>query len=318
MRVEGPDGQILWEAKPRPGPQVLDERVAYLITHILSDDEARAIGFGRGSVLNLSRPAAVKTGTTTDWRDNWTVGYTPDLAVGVWVGNADHSPMYDVTGITGAAPIWHDFMERAHRGLPPRDFPRPEGIVEVEVCSLSGKLPGPYCPHRRREIFIKGTEPTDSCSLHRLVKIDFATGLPATASTPPERVLEKVVTVFPPEAQAWAREQGLPVFPQEVEGEEEPILILSPRPNARYRIVGSIPREEQKAEILVETAFAMERVEIVLDGERAASFERPPYRFLWPLREGKHTLWALGYRRGEVFRSREVAFEVIPPPPQRP
>ncbi len=319
LRVEDSKGQILWEAKPRLGPRVLDERVAYLISHILSDDEARAIGFGRWSVLNLSRPAAVKTGTTTDWRDNWTVGYTPGLVVGVWVGNADHSPMYEVTGITGAAPIWHDFMERAERGLPPKGFPRPQGIVEVEVCALSGKLPNPYCPHRRREIFIHGTEPTEFCPLHRLVKIDAATSFPASTHTPLERVVEKVVTFFPPEAQAWAREQGFPVFPYEyVMEKEEPLMILSPRPNSSYRLVDSIPTEEQRVEILVETAFAMERVEIILDGMQVASFNKPPYRFMWPLREGKHRLWALGYYQGKVFRSREVNFEVTPPPPQKP
>ncbi len=317
LKVEDSRGQILWEAKPRLGPRVLDERVAYLITHILSDDEARAIGFGRGSVLNLSRPAAAKTGTTTDWRDNWTVGYTPELVTGVWVGNADHSPMHDVTGITGAAPIWHDFMERAHRGLPPREFPRPPGIVEVEVCSLSGKLPNPSCPHRRRELFIRGTEPTELCSLHRLVKIDAATGLPASQSTPPERVVERVITFFPPEAQAWAREQGFPIFPQELE-DEEPILIVSPRPNTRYRLVSSVPLEEQRAEILVETALAVERVEVIIDGVKVASLERPPYRFLWPLRGGKHTLLALAYHQGKTIRSREITFEVIPPPPQTP
>ncbi|MER3515348.1 MAG: hypothetical protein C4310_13925, partial [Chloroflexota bacterium] len=71
------------------------------ITDILSDDDARAPAFGHNSVLNLSHPAAAKTGTTTDWRDNWTIGYTPDLVVGVWVGNADNSPMYDVSGISG-------------------------------------------------------------------------------------------------------------------------------------------------------------------------------------------------------------------------
>jgi 1A family penicillin-binding protein len=316
LRVEDSKGQSLWEAKPRIGPRVLDERVAYLITNILSDDEARVIGFGRGSVLNLSRPAAVKTGTTTDWRDNWTIGYTPRLVTGVWVGNADHSPMYEVSGITGAAPIWHDFMEKAHRGLPIQDFPRPEGIVELEVCAFSGKLPNPYCPHRRRELFIAGTEPTQTCSLHRLVKIDSLTGLPASPSTPPERVVEKVVTIFPPEAIAWAREQGFPIFPQD--SQEEPLLIVSPRPNSRYRLVDSVPLRDQKAEILVESALNLERVEIVVDGEKVASFDRPPYRFLWPLKEGKHRVQAVGFLDGKMLQTEVVEFEVIPPLPQRP
>ena len=88
----------------------LDPRVAFLITDILSDERARVPAFGQGNMLEIGRPAAAKTGTTTDWRDNWTLGYTPDLTVGVWVGNADNTPMKGVSGISGAGPIWHDFM----------------------------------------------------------------------------------------------------------------------------------------------------------------------------------------------------------------
>ncbi len=95
---------------------------------------ARIPSFGEDSVLALSaaangspRPAAAKTGTTTDFRDNWTVGYTPDLVVGVWTGNADNEPMTDVSGIDGAAPIWHDFMEAALKGRPARWFQAARG-----------------------------------------------------------------------------------------------------------------------------------------------------------------------------------------------
>ena len=160
------DGHVIWQ-RPCDSPaaclqdRVLDARVAYQLTDILSDDRARIPTFGEGSVLNLTRPAAVKTGTTTDFRDNWTVGTTPDLVVGVWVGNADSEPMKGVTGVTGAAPLWRDVMETAHRGLPVRDFVRPDGLVEVEVCALSGELPNPDCPHRVTELFLEGTRAHD-------------------------------------------------------------------------------------------------------------------------------------------------------------
>ncbi len=124
-----------------PNPQSLDPRVAFLITDILSDNNARLPAFGSGNVLELGRPAAVKTGTTTDWRDNWTVGYTPELVTGVWVGNADNAPMKDVSGISGAAPIWRDFMRAVLRDVPPGAFPVPDGLVQVEVCADSGLLP---------------------------------------------------------------------------------------------------------------------------------------------------------------------------------
>ncbi|HFB52346.1 MAG TPA: penicillin-binding protein, partial [Anaerolineae bacterium] len=107
LRVTDADGHELYRRENSLGAAVMDARTAYLITDILSDNFARAPAFGEGSALRLDRPAAAKTGTTTDFRDNWTVGYTPDFVTGVWVGNADNEPMKHVTGITGAAPIWH-------------------------------------------------------------------------------------------------------------------------------------------------------------------------------------------------------------------
>ncbi|NJN98300.1 MAG: penicillin-binding protein, partial [Anaerolineales bacterium] len=122
---------------------MLDPRTAYLITSILSDNYARRSTFGGGSPLQLSRPAAAKTGTTQDWRDNWTVGYTPDLVVGVWAGNADNEPMRHISGVTGAAPIWHDLMEELHKTIPIHAFPQPDGLIEkpsaptTDLCPLN-------------------------------------------------------------------------------------------------------------------------------------------------------------------------------------
>src|SRR5690606_14163863 len=96
---------------PAPGDQVISAESAFIVTDILSDNAARTPAFGANSPLQWSRPAAVKTGTTTDWRDNWTVGYTRYVVTGVWAGNSDGQPMQQASGITGAAPIWHDFME---------------------------------------------------------------------------------------------------------------------------------------------------------------------------------------------------------------
>lgn len=104
-------GRPLYASEPVAPVQAIDPATAFLISDILSDNEARTAAFGPASPLLLSRPAAVKTGTTTDWRDNWTIGYTRYLVTGVWAGNSDGHPMRNTSGITGAAPIWHDFME---------------------------------------------------------------------------------------------------------------------------------------------------------------------------------------------------------------
>lgn len=127
-------------ALARARQAVLDSAHAYEMTDILSDDSARCTPqvceFGLNSLLHLSRPAAAKTGTTNDWTDNWTVGYTPQIIAGVWVGNADRSPMLNVNGITGAAPIWHDFMENAFRilRLPTVWYVPPRNVVRTSQC----------------------------------------------------------------------------------------------------------------------------------------------------------------------------------------
>ncbi len=141
-------------------PQVVRAEYAYLITHILSDNQARTLIFGRNNPLVLpelnNRPVAAKTGTSEDARDLWTVGYTTDLVVGVWVGNTDNSPSRGLDGISSAALIWHDFMVKVHQderlaqsllgpdGQPlPIEFSRPPGVVEVQVCAATGKRPIP-------------------------------------------------------------------------------------------------------------------------------------------------------------------------------
>jgi membrane peptidoglycan carboxypeptidase len=123
--------------------RVLDAAPAYEMTNILSDNAARCTPqvceFGLGSPLKLDRPAAAKTGTTNDWTDNWTVGYTPQIVTGVWVGNADRSPMVNVNGVTGAAPIWHDFMEGAFGilHLPVLGLQQPPGVISTDRCQVA-------------------------------------------------------------------------------------------------------------------------------------------------------------------------------------
>src|SRR5690606_21903479 len=114
LSVTRTDGELLYEYQ-RPAPEpVVDPRVAFLLSDILDDDEARAPAMGRENPLALPFPAAAKTGTTNDFRDNWTLGYTPSLAVGVWTGNTDNSEMVDVTGLSGAAPLWSAYMQAVY------------------------------------------------------------------------------------------------------------------------------------------------------------------------------------------------------------
>jgi len=306
LRVEDAAGHLLWSPEPGLGERVLDERVAYLITEVLGDDLARIPTFGEGSVLELTRPAAVKTGTTTNSRDNWTVGYTPDLVVGVWVGNANNEPMRDVSGISGAAPIWHDLLQAALKGRPAREFERPAGLVEAEVCALSGLRPGPDCPHRVSELFLAGTEPEQVCSMHQRIAIDRATGLRATAETPPARIVERVYTILPPEARDWARQHGIPEPPPASDllasGGPQPaekdllLRMAGPDQGASFVLDPRLPPQSQRIVISARpgegTVFS--QVTLYLDGQPLAHFPAPPYQVFWPLEPGEHVFWAEG------------------------
>jgi 1A family penicillin-binding protein len=132
-------GRVLEEAKPTAGEQVVDPRLVYMLTDVMFNNNNRLITYGPNSMLVLSRPVAVKTGTTDNHRDTWTVGFTPNLVIGVWVGNTDGHGMKEVLSSMSAGKIWHEAMEESFGllGLPVEDFVRPDGLVDVP-CSGAG------------------------------------------------------------------------------------------------------------------------------------------------------------------------------------
>ncbi|HEY7356968.1 MAG TPA: transglycosylase domain-containing protein, partial [Ktedonobacterales bacterium] len=167
-------GKVLYQHTALPGTQVISPQIAGLMTNVLSDDKARQYEFGVCSPLMLYdgspysaacqrgdtgivRPAAVKTGTTSDFKDNWTVGYTTDFVLGVWAGNDNGSPMYNVSGVDGAAPIWHDAMLAAEQGHPIQNFVLPHGLIYATV----------HYTHRftSTDWYLPGTVPTNAIIL---------------------------------------------------------------------------------------------------------------------------------------------------------
>ncbi|MDZ4248196.1 MAG: PBP1A family penicillin-binding protein [Patescibacteria group bacterium] len=143
------------------GDEVVSKDLAYQISDVLSDDPARAPQFGSGGPLTLpGRPdTAAKTGTTDSYRDAWTVGFTPQLSAGVWVGNNDNTPMNEAGGSRAAAPIWHDFMVRVLADKPVVPFERPEGIKELRVDRLTGLLPGRNTRQTKSDLFTDSNAP---------------------------------------------------------------------------------------------------------------------------------------------------------------
>jgi membrane carboxypeptidase/penicillin-binding protein PbpC len=307
--------------------RVLDERLAWLISDILSDNDARRIGFGVNSILRLDRPAAVKTGTTSNFHDNWTIGYTPDLVVGVWAGNTSYEPMREVNGLTGAAPIWHQFIRAVLTGRPPLPFIQPPRLVQVEICELSGLLPTPACPYRRREWFIDGTQPAAVDSLFRQVQIDRLTGALADQNTPPERRTTQTVLDLPPQAAPWAHAQGIRLLvdvvsgPQSAsgnpiptgpsEGSQAALRLVSPAQGSIYRLVSGYDPDAQRVLLEAVGEAGLQDVTLWMDGNLVRQFEREPYQAWWQLASGTHQVWAQAkHPNGELVTSERVVFEV--------
>jgi penicillin-binding protein 1C len=150
-----------------PGVQVYSPQAAYIITDILADPLARGRIFGGSQAMNPLFRLALKTGTSTRYRDCWCAGYSPEFTIAVWVGNFSGQPTARLSGATAAAPILIDLAREVFAGSPPGEFPRPEGIVTRTVCAFSGLNPGPGCVHQRQELFVAGAEPTRTCTYHQ-------------------------------------------------------------------------------------------------------------------------------------------------------
>jgi penicillin-binding protein 1C len=325
LKVADHNNNILYEWKPTPlTTRVIDARVAYLINSILSDNHARIPGFGPNSALNIGRPAAAKTGTTTDFRDNWIVGYTPNLVVGVWVGNADNTPMQDVTGVSGAAPIWNAFMRRVLLGQPELSFEQPPGLVRAEVCALSGLLPTPACPLRRTEWFIEGTVPTEYDTFYQTFTIDSATGLLADDSTPPERQVEQVYVVLPQEARDWGVRNGIQAPPLgavvQPAHQDTGLRLLEPDPYTIFQISPITPLETQRLRLTVGTSPDTQSVTYMMNGKILGTVEEAPWVLWWALELGDHELIATArLADGTEEVSAPIPFSVVnyAPPEER-
>jgi len=160
LEIKNRQGEVVYTHKPDP-VSIISPDVTFLISSILSDNNARAEEFG--NALTISRPAAVKTGTTNDFKDALTIGYTPSLVVGVWVGNNDNAPMDSIAGSLGAAPIWRQLMEHILSGTPIEKFEPSSGIIKVSICKEKGYKIRGATSSALTEFFLPGTEPTRYC-----------------------------------------------------------------------------------------------------------------------------------------------------------
>lgn len=196
LKITDSKSKVIYESnqEKKRGRQVLDPQIAYEISSVLSDNNARTPTFGaRSSLYFADRPVAVKTGTTQDNKDSWTVGFTPSISVAVWVGNNQPTPM-KAGGVMLAGPVFHQFVERSLSGTPTEEFTRPKGIEEVTVEKFSNKLPSELSKETTKDIFASWQVPKEKDDAHIKVKLCKGINKLAPAGMPDEATEEKIFT----------------------------------------------------------------------------------------------------------------------------
>ena len=252
-------------------------QIAYIITNILADRDARTPSFGYHNPLSFPFPVAAKTGTSKDFRDNWTVGYSPRYTVGVWVGNFDGEPMHNVSGITGCGPLFKDIMLLLHKGEAGTDFTEPKGIVTSAVCPRSGLRPNEFCPGVVKEVFIEGTEPREECTHHQknpavLLVAEKRNGEPAPA---------RFAITFPRDGDIFKLD---PVLRKE---------------HQRIKLRAVFPVTKYPA-----------RIKWWVNGDKVGE-TGPPFSIFWNLRPGSFTIKATAVSDGPPVESRPVKVVVL-------
>jgi penicillin-binding protein 1C len=248
----------------------------YLIADILGDRSARVAEFGFSSILNLPFPCSVKTGTSHRFCDNWTIGFTSDYTLGVWVGNFDHTPMLKVSGISGAGPIWANIMMALYDERRwPAPLSLPAGLVRVPICSLSGKKPTPRCPTIIEEFI-----PQRDLATYQLTDCDMHV----------QRGSESV-TVVPARYRDWAEELGLEVE-QNTSGAADIFEIANPNNGAAYHRMSTLARQYQSIRVSLDGSVGNGRVRWLLN-DQLIHITQGEHGFLWPIEPGDFTMTAI-------------------------
>ncbi|MBI9045209.1 MAG: transglycosylase domain-containing protein [Anaerolineaceae bacterium] len=320
LKIEDFQGNVVYEHEQLGGEQVLRPEHAFLISSILSDNNARTAMFGPDSVLNMPFQAAVKSGTTNDYRDSWTVGYTPNIVVGVWIGNPDYTPMQNTTGLSGAAPIWANITQDAVYALTggnSASFVRPTGVTEKIICTLSGTEPSEWCSSHRSEFFAYDQLPlTEEDDIWKDILVDTWTGFLASVECPDYTEEKMGLNVDDPDGIAWIKDTAQGKQWAESNGFSDPIYFVpenicrinDPRPNILFAgiadgetisnstldIYALVNATEQFEKYRLEYGWGKEPVEWnILKDQITEQSESPVRIFTWKIdedRDGEVTL----------------------------
>lgn len=312
LKVIDMNGNVLFQHQPMPGSQVMAPEEAFLMNHMLSDNNARLLAFGANSLLNIGRPIAVKTGTTNDMKDNWTVGWSQEVMVGTWVGNNDNSAMKQVaSGITGASPIWRRIMFAAiEHGYGTPEWQVPSEIEQVQVDNLSGYPAHDGFPEKT-EYVIKGTLPSLPDPIHTKLQLcrgedKLATPAKIAAGDYDEReyiVIQVDDPVSRDEKNRWQEAVGAWINaqddsrykpPTEYCGQENEIYVELKKPEHEKKYES----EEIEVEIRAESGEGIEKIELIVDGEVRETIKDRGYQGKINLPQGRYEVWAKAYARG--------------------
>lgn len=251
---------------------IMTPEVASIVADILSDPEARRREFGSGGLLRLPVQTAVKTGTSTDYRDAWAIGFSARYTVGVWLGNMNRTSMREVSGARGPALLLRSIFAELERAGESEGLSLSQKLERRSVCPLTGKLAGARCPHRE-ELFVPGSAPQQSCS---------------------------AVHDEPPAAHEPAPLQG-----------ERPLKVTLPTPGLHIARDPRIPDSSEAFPFALESVYPLREVRWFVDDREVARRPGNSPRYLWALAPGRHTVRAEAVTEGgQVLESEGVGFWV--------
>lgn len=322
LEVSDASGKMLFEHKKTNGKRVLGEDVTFLVSHILLDNNARAEVFGERSYLVIpGKTVAVKTGTTDDKKDNWTLGYSPSFVTGVWVGNNDNTAMDPklASGVSGAAPIWNRIMRFVLKDTPDEQFTQPENIISLTVDAFAGGLPKENRP-TRSEYFIKGTEPTQTSPVYQKLKLSRSDSsrLANAVEIASGNYEEKDFLVFTETdptsdnenrwqegINKWLEGQSDPLYhppTQTSDNQAADIIVNIRKPGNKEQI------NDNNIEISVQAASnkGIKKIELFLDGNKKDEFDSSSFSKSYNLETGIHLIKAKAFDNDNKSAESEV------------
>ncbi len=285
---------------PAEAATVFSEEVSFLVTDILSDEGLRIRAYGAATPLLLPFPIAIKTGTSSNWRDSWAIGYTKRYTVAVWSGDFGGDTMDRLSGSLGAGPLFHRVARLVvERGSVPRlpgPIAAPPGVEQIIVCALSGMTPTPACPHRRAVTVLRSDQPPPPCDWHRELRIDRRNGLLASERCPAAQVRKAVFEVLPPHYAEWQSQHATLQPPTRYSPlcpayglTADALVITSPRQAEVYLLEPGYDRATQSLQLRGEVHPALPGIAWLVDGQQVAAVGWP-YEATWQLRPGRHRL----------------------------